>query len=192
MRRFLQGLGAGILLAALVMGISYRSDGAKVTNGDEIIEKAKELGMVFPKGSEAPKEVEKKEASSGSATSAGNLGANGAGVGADTSKKTAPTDKPKSTKKPKDSKASESASATPTTNPSTLKKGQKVMFTVEEGLLSSSVAREMKKAGIIADDKAFDRYLVDKGLGKMVRSGKYEMKVGDSYEKLAKIITHTK
>ena len=52
--------------------------------------------------------------------------------------------------------------------------------------------RELKKAGIIADDTEFDHYLVDKGLGKKVIAGTYELKVGDSYDNIAKIITHTR
>ena len=194
MRRFLQGLGVGILLAAIFMGMNYRSEGANLGSGDEIIERARELGMVFPRGSESPEGAKQQdnEAASGSAASA--TSAPGKGAGADPSLTKAPTAKLKATDKPKKATATpkSSAPATPTINPANLKKGQKVNFTVESGLLSSSVARELKKAGIIADDTEFDHYLLDKGLGKKVIAGTYELKVGDSYDNIAKIITHTR
>ena len=203
MRKFLQGFGLGILVAALVMGISYRKSTAGA--GEDIVERARELGMVFPAGSEAPDasedetEVVSESSTDEQATSASSQAVKGAGLGADSDTETKDekkdsennkTAKPKTTKKPK-STQTPAPTATPAIDTSKLKTGQKVSFTVESGLLSSSVAREMKKAGIIADDTAFDHYLVENNLGRKVIAGTYELTVGASYEEIAKIITHT-
>ena len=41
---FLRGLGAGILITALILSIGYR----KQDSGETVVQRAKELGMVFP------------------------------------------------------------------------------------------------------------------------------------------------
>ena len=213
MRRFLQGLGFGILLAALVMGISYRNNGAVA--GEDVVEKARELGMVFPAGTEEPDDGltaddldssgdstdgSGEEVASADSTSEGDE--QGAGLGGDNTSDTTDkkedssedssqaTDAPKATKKPSKTKEPSSTPSS-TQDPSTLKTGQKVTFTVESGLLASSVAREMKKAGIIADDTAFNHYLIEQGLGKKVIAGTYDLTVGASYAELARIITRS-
>lgn len=80
-----------------------------------------------------------------------------------------------------------------TKEPETKKsQGKIVTFTVRSGLLSSSVARELKEAGIIKDAQAFDEYLEKSGYGKKVIAGKYKIPVGASYETIAEIITRKK
>lgn len=221
MRRFLQGLGLGLLVAAIVMGIGTRSNGS--SSDDNIVERARELGMVFPKEAgtdeipnpdmtEAPVSTDDSEAASGS-------GAVGAGVGGDggiatstapeeseeptatpnatkAPKKTTepkatskPTEKPEETKEPKESESSD-PNATPSTH-KVLERGTVVNFKVRSGLLSSSVARELYEAGIIEDMWDFDHYIVRNNLGDRIIAGEYELKVGDSYAKIARIITHS-
>lgn len=161
---FLRGLGVGIVITTLVLCICYRNQDSE----QSIVEQAKELGMEFPE--KTPDTLVKpsatpEETASGSATKA-------------TEKASAsPTAK---------------ATATPTVTPKKAKKsedGKTYTFTVRSGLLSSSVARELKEAGIIDDDDAFNDYILEKGWGRKVRAGKYKIPVGASYFKIAKIIT---
>ncbi len=212
MRRFLQGLGLGLLVAAIVMGIGTRKGSS---NADEsVVEQARELGMVFPKDvktddtadfeqSLPPEPTEASEAASGA-------GAKGAGVGGDTEDTVAettddstevtpePSESPKPTKKPKknkDKKAEESLPPAegPNSTPRThkiLEPGTVVNFTVRDGLVSSSIAREMYEQGIIDDMWEFDHYITRNNLGRSIINGTYELKVGDSYANIARIITH--
>ncbi|MBO6108495.1 MAG: hypothetical protein J6P16_03715 [Eubacterium sp.] len=83
MRHFLQGLGLGLLVAALVMGINTRNQ----SSADEsVVEQARALGMVFPK--EAPEQDividtgETAEADTDTVAEAGGA-ATGAGAGVD-------------------------------------------------------------------------------------------------------------
>ncbi|MCR5526814.1 MAG: hypothetical protein K6F39_05460 [Lachnospiraceae bacterium] len=45
LKYYLRGLGIGIVVTAIVMGISLGSKGGKNLTDDEIISRAKELGM---------------------------------------------------------------------------------------------------------------------------------------------------
>lgn len=177
---FLRGLGVGILLTALVLCIGYR----KQNSADTIIKKARELGMVFPKK-----------------TSDSLLSASGSAAEVTTSPTVSPT--PEQTTAPTDSPTpvpTQTATVKPTpaatqgTKTDSKKNntsGNTRTFTVRGGLLSSSVAREMKQAGIIKDADAFDDYVERRGMARKIRAGKYKIPVGASYAQILKIITRS-
>lgn len=184
LKYFLRGLGTGILLTALILCISYRSD----SSGADVVEQAKELGMVFPKGTERPIEeilvTAEPEENVPDAQAGKDAVGSGAGV---TGEESGATKKPEAKKT---SKPTQKAASKPTKKPSgTTAAGSGRKFTVRGGLLSSSVAREMKQAGIIKDDDAFDEYLEKSGNARKVRAGTYKIPVGASYEEIARIIT---
>ncbi len=87
MRRFLQGLGLGLLVAAILMGVGIRSNGS--SSDDNIIERAREIGMVFPKeaGDDTTVAPEASDASAPEGTEEPTEGGSekGAGVGGDDS-----------------------------------------------------------------------------------------------------------
>lgn len=187
---FLRGLGTGIILSALILCISYRSS----RSDENVVDQAKELGMVFPEGTQQPEQLEEIISTD---TPAPTQNSSGAGVtghetvpgGADKTDTPAPTtvpETPKKTKKPK--KTVKPAS---TKKPDSVK-GSGVNFKVRGGLLSSTVAREMKEAGILQNDKKFDEYLVNSGYATKIREGTYRIPVGASYAEIAKIITRSK
>ena len=209
MRRFLQGLGLGLLVAAVLMGIGTRKNSSSAN--ESVVEQARELGMVFPKDvknqdtsdieeSAAPEPAKEDESVSGA-------GAKGAGVGGDSDVSEAdeatpepsPSESPKPTKKPKKKKDKNAEeSYPPAEGPNATPRGHKelepgtvVEFKVRDGLVSSSIAREMYEQGIIDDMWEFDHYITRNNLGRSIINGTYELKVGDSYENIAKIITHS-
>ena len=133
MRRFLQGLGIGLLVAAIVMGIGTRSAVSSSSN-ENVIERARELGMVFPREA-GDDEVEKLAESSDEPaaepedeTASG--GAVGAGVGgdSDTEVSAAPTEsvEPEKSEAPTaDPSASPETSGEPEKSPKPSKKPKK-------------------------------------------------------------------
>ena len=163
---FLRGLGIGILFTALVLCISYRSE----NSDSSVIERAKKLGMEFP---------EKTSDTLFKPTATPDTAVSGQAV------KT-PTATPGTTGIPTATSTSKT-SAKPTEKTT----GKMHTFTVRNGLLSSSVSREMKEAGIIKDADAFDEYLEKSGMGRKVMAGKYKIPSGASYEEIARIITKT-
>lgn len=186
---FLRGLGIGILVTTLVLCVSYR----KKNSDSSIVERARELGMEFPE--KTPEALLQPSASP-------NVAVSGAAADRMTEQpKEAPSSEPEASV----TQPPQSATAVPTVKPTakptakpTVKPTAKPKktadkntrtFTVRGGLLSSSVAREMKAAGVIEDDDALDDYLEKNGLARKVRAGTYKIPVGASYEEIAKIIT---
>lgn len=220
---FLRGLGLGIVLSTLILCISYRASQSNVS----VVDQAKELGMVFPEGTQPPDVFESPPPS---AEPSVQENSSGAGVTAASTEKPAeistpepvstpepaetfvpepaptpepvatpepvktpePTKKPNTTKKPKATqKPAATQKPTATRNPVS-STGSKIRFKVRGGLLSSSVAREMKEAGIIENDKKFDEYLEKNGYARKIREGIYDIPKGASYYQLARIITRGK
>lgn len=173
---FLRGLGVGIVVTALLLCITYRN----TKENTNIIQQAKELGMVFPKNetesaeetaNRLAQEVKKQENVEQTVTQSAVV-----------------AEDKELTEKEKKAKEKLESSEKDIKNASAFQNGKKT-FVVRSGLLSSSVSREMEEAGIIEDSKAFDEYLEKKGYGRMVRSGKYKIPEGADFETIAKIIT---
>ncbi len=167
LKYFLRGLGTGIILTALILCISYRSG----KSGESVVDQAKELGMVFPEGTRPPEttpevslqpateEPEKKD----------KISSSGAGV--------------------MGTEVSESPEPEPSSSAEPGEKKRKDTFRVRDGLLSSTVAEELKEAGFIKNDKAFDDYMEENGYAQKIRKGTYTIPKGASYRDIAEIIT---
>lgn len=186
LRFFLRGFGVGIVLTAILLCVSYRSGR---TSGGDIVEEAKKLGMVFPEGTQATEVNESTAMPTVTPARQEERIVSGAGVTGKPKEETGKTAKP--TQKPT-TKPTQKPTQKPTTKPAPKTNKSGIKFTVRNGLLSSSVSREMKEAGIIKDADAFDEYLEKNRYGRKVRSGTYFIPIGASYEEIAKIITREK
>lgn len=176
-RFFLRGLGAGIILTALILCVGYRVNAPE----QNIVEEARKLGMVFPEGTSVPTGTASRQQGDTSPgdTSQGEISP------VETSSGKIPSGK---------TSASMSAAPAETSNSAGVKKGQSAKvqgtrFTVRGGLLSSSVAREMMEAGIIKSDKVLDDLLEKNGYAREIQAGTYFIPAGSTYEEIAKIIT---
>ena len=156
---FLRGLGVGIVLTALAFSIGYRVNAPK----QNVVEQAKELGMVFPEGTAVPVAVTEQPVQ-------------------ETPAQETPAQTETATRRPKQSEK-------PQNTPISEEDIKGTRFTVRGGLLSSSVAREMMEAGIIKSDKALDDYLEKSGYATEIRAGTYFIPKGAGYEEIARIIT---
>lgn len=191
MKFFLRGLGIGILVTTLVLCICYR----KQNSESSIVERARELGMIFPdqtpdtllKPSVSPEAAVSGEAAVMVATSQPVITPSPEPVVQATEPPVNPTAAPTAVPTAAPTAAPTARPAEPTAQRTDGRKTQ--TFTVRGGLLSSSVAREMKAAGVIRDDEALDDYLEKNGLARKVRAGTYKIPVGASYEEIARIIT---
>ena len=156
---FLRGRGVGIVLTALAFSIGYRVNAPK----QNVVEQAKELGMVFPEGTAVPVAVTEQPVQ-------------------ETPAQETPAQTETATRRPKQSEK-------PQNTPKSEEDIKGTRFTVRGGLLSSSVAREMMEAGIIKSDKALDDYLEQSGYATEIRAGTYFIPKGAGYEEIARIIT---
>ncbi len=70
--------------------------------------------------------------------------------------------------------------------------GETVTITVTRGSGSETVARNCAKAGLVESASAFDKYLIDNGYSKSIRTGTFEIPVGSDMQTIAKILTGRK
>ena len=120
MKRFLQGLGLGLVIAAIAMGITMRKDESLA--GESLVEKAREIGMVFPQGSGRPDAFSEDKSEDEASPEPTKSGKKGAGVGAEgdsgeeESGEEAASSKPETSEKPSE-KPKVSETPKPTESP---------------------------------------------------------------------------
>ena len=164
LKYYLRGLGIGILVTCLIFMISNKSRVKEVTD-DEIRTRAKELGMVEQTLANGPI---------------------GNGVFDETEIETeieieteteTEIETEMETNTETESQIQEEIAST-------------VYITVKSGDSSYTVCKEMEKAGLIEDAKAFDQFLSKNGYDRRISVGRHELIVGSSLEEMGKALTH--
>ena len=214
---FLRGLGFGVIITAIIMSITYRINMPKEVNIVEEAKKIgmvfpKEINnkndseknasqvAIDEKDSKKNKEANKKKNKKASqkVTKSPSPSPTASFIPQTASPK--PSNIPLSTPVPEVTKVPE-ATKKPSKIRMSLKSSKKnsklkrtinkklQKFKVREGLLSSSVAREMREQGLIENEDNFDHYIENHGLGRKIKSGNYKIKPKTSFERLAQIIT---
>lgn len=201
LKYYLRGLGIGILITTVILSLA--GIGRKNMTDEEVVKRAKELGMVESTLlSDLPDQTKtddvrptEPETSLQPETSEQENSAE-----PETSPEPETSLQPE-TSEPEISEPEESAS-TPETpvapeetpvspedgNPDT-PAGETVTLVIGRGESSTTVSKNLKKAGIVEDAAAFDRFLCNNGYDKKIITGTYEIPYGASEEEIAKIIT---
>ena len=217
LKYYLRGLGIGILVTTVILSLA--GIGRKNMTDEEVIKRAKELGMVEstllsdladqaradevkptepetsePETSPQPEETLPEETTPEQETAPGQENGaeqettpgqeNGAEQettpgqenGAEQEKATEPATTPETPVSPEDG-----SSDTPA--------GETFTLVIGRGESSTTVSKNLQKAGIVEDAAAFDRFLCNNGYDKKIITGTYEIPYGASEEEIAKIIT---
>lgn len=206
LKYYLRGLGIGILITTVILSLA--GIGRKNMTDEEVVKRAKELGMVestllsdLPDQTKAEEvrptepETPEPETSLQPETSEQEISAEPeAGPGPETSEP--------ETLEPEVSSEPEESASTPETpvapketpvspedgNPDT-PAGETVTLVIGRGESSTTVSKNLQKAGIVEDAAAFDRFLCNNGYDKKIITGTYEIPYGASEEEITKIIT---
>ena len=213
LKYYLRGLGIGILITTVILSLA--GIGRKNMTDEEVVKRAKELGMVestllsdLPDQTKVEEvrptepETPEPETSLQPETSEQEISAEPeAGPGPETSEP--------ETLEPEVSPEPEETASTPETpvapeetpvapeetpvspedgNPDT-PAGETVTLVIGRGESSTTVSKNLQKAGIVEDAAAFDRFLCNNGYDKKIITGTYEIPYGASEEEIAKIIT---
>ena len=208
LKYYLRGLGIGIVVTALIMGLST---GNTVPMTDaEIKAKAAMLGMVESESlrlsdrgtaTASPEATNNPEGTEASETPGATVGPE-AEVTATPEATALPevtatpgaTVSPEATATPEVTTTPE-ATATPATTATpeaTASPKATVTIIVQKGDGSDTVSRRLAEAGVIEDASGFDRYLIEKGYSRKISIGTYEIETGLPEEEVAKIITKTR
>ena len=177
LKSYLRGLGLGIIITALILGISNSSK--KEMSDSEIKARARELGMTDT--SEVLTE-NKDNAESSSAPSSSTS----------SSKKELQTTKTGSTgvtasTETKTSVEIKTSAETKTSVETKTSAVQKI--SIVSGDSSYSVASKLEKAGLVKSASEYDSYLCSNGYDKKIRTGTYDIQAGDTDAQIAEKIT---
>ena len=185
LKYYLRGLGIGILVTAVIMGITQES--RKQTLSDrEIRERAAALGMVEPGNSLA--DLKATEAPTATAKPTQKPVATETPAATATTKPTEkPTEKPtaKPTQKPTE-KPTEKPTQKPIQKPT--EEEDTYVLEIQSGDGSYQVSYRLQQAGLVADARDFDNFLCSKGYDRKLRIGSYEIPKTATEEEISEIL----
>lgn len=190
---FVRGLGVGIIFGALIMLVAYMTSGKKSISDEEVIARAKKLGMV----KESEYVLTGSTDSDATNKSLDELVQESAEISAtatqETTEATTEATTEQETTQATTEAATEKATTEATTEKATTEKPKKedtkVTITVSGGMSSETISGLLEDADLIDSASKFNRFLVEKGYDMKLETGSFEIKAGMSYEEIAKILT---
>lgn len=205
LKYYLRGLGIGMIVTALILGISFSSrqeQASQPMTDDQIRERAAELGMVdsseltlaalqnsakqqAESTLEETTETQEQKEITGETTEETETNAEPQETQTETAEPET-TASPEPAAEPETTTAQEVTSAPETT---AAEQTQTAGITINRGADSGSVSRQLYEAGLVENAKAFDNYLCNNGYSRSINPGTYEIAPGTSEEEIAKIIT---
>ena len=181
LKYYLRGLGIGILVTAVIMGVTQGS--RKETLSDrEIRERAAALGMVEPGNSLADLEAAETPAATEIPEAIETPVATEIPEAIETP---AATETPEATEAPA---ATPEVTARPTQKPAEEEEGSSYTFEIQAGDSSYQVAYRLQQAGLVADARDFDNYLCSKGYDRKLKTGSYEIPETATEEEISEIL----
>ena len=170
---FLRGLGAGILLATIVLFAvySYRYSDSK------IIQRAKELGMVYDSkeqgaGDEKPASAAVKETTTEPETKE---------PPAETTTEPEITTQPETTTVQPATKATTAAVTGENT-------GDSIKVTIPSGTKATTLAQELENLKVVESAEDFKNFLIENNYTHRLLSGEFYLNAGMSYEEIISVI----
>ena len=187
LKYYLRGLGIGILVTAVIMGVTQGS--RKETLSDrEIRERAAALGMVEPGNSLADLEAAETPAATEIPEAIETPVATEIPEAAETP---AATETPEAAETPAATEApaaTPEVTARPTQKPAEEEEGSSYTFEIQAGDSSYQVAYRLQQAGLVADARDFDNYLCSKGYDRKLKTGSYEIPETATEEEISEIL----
>lgn len=189
LKYYLRGLGIGILVTAVIMGVTQGS--RKETLSDrEIRERAAALGMVEPGNSLADLEAVETPAATETPEAVETPAATEIPEAAETP---AATETPEAAETPAATEApaateTPEVTARPTQKPAEEEEGSSYTFEIQAGDSSYQVAYRLQQAGLVADARDFDNYLCSKGYDRKLKTGSYEIPETATEEEISEIL----
>jgi len=216
LKYYLRGLGVGIIVAALVMGVSANGKTESLTD-EQIIARAKELGMVDGVLSELPETDEETESTEDTEDADNDeapdqtwaepgAGAEGAAGEEDVSVQEAesamepqpvnikdadidlePSEAEEGGEEAGEAGTPESGEASD--SPDTVSDVKIYTVSVYPGEGSYTVSRKIAALGLVESANFFDTFLCQNGYDKKLCTGNYRIQEGASAEEIAKVLT---
>ena len=200
LKYYLRGLGIGIMVTAVIMGVSDSKGQAQITDA-QIVARAKELGMVDGVLSQLEETKEPEEEKPETVELE-------AEKSAESEKEPEPEKALESEKEPEPEKASKSEekseeveleqteekpeqaeASEPAEETAEQEVVKKIVVTVYPGEGSYTVSRKLAALGLVESADIYDKFLCQNGYDKKIITGNHEIEVGMSAEEIAKALT---
>lgn len=170
LKYYLRGLGIGMIVTALILGISFsnrQDQTSQIMTDDQIRERAAELGM-----------VDSSELTLAALQNSAKQPTEGTPEENTQTQEQNNIEAEPETTVPAEPEVTEAPQRTQTAS-----------ITIQRGDDSGSASRRLYEAGLVENAKAFDNYLCNNGYSRSINPGTYEIAPGTSEEEIAKIIT---
>ena len=167
LKYYLRGLGIGIVVTAVIMGVSAERQKPVMTD-EQIIARAKELGMVEQEGILA--EIA------------------GESVAAVDQTEEAKAETPKQQEAKEEMPKTETADQE-TAKPETVQKTSSVVVSIYPGEGSYTVSRKLAALGLVESADIYDKFLCQNGYDKKLCTGNYTITEGATADEIARILT---
>ena len=199
LKYYLRGLAVGILVTTIILAISF-SQTKKELSDQEVINRAKQLGMVMADsgkiedyredtqtetGQSEQGETEENvtgDTQNGEEDNEGVTGDNG----------TVPGDNGTVTGDNEggigDNEGGTADNGTGTEDAGSDTEGKMVTFVISKGQFGRQISESLKKEGLVDDAEAFMKYLGETGKSEEILPGTYEIPMGSTYEEIVKIL----
>ena len=167
LKYYLRGLGIGIVVTAVIMGVSAERQKPVMTD-EQIIARAKELGMVEQEGILA--EIAGESVVAVDQT--------------EEAKAEAPEQEEVKAETPKTETADQE-----TAKPETVQKTSSVVVSIYPGEGSYTVSRKLAALGLVESADIYDKFLCQNGYDKKLCTGNYTITEGATADEIARILT---
>ena len=199
LKYYLRGLAVGILVTTIILAISF-SQTKKELSDQEVINRAKQLGMVMADsgkiedyredtqtetGQSEQGETEENvtgDTQNGAEDNEGVTGDNGTGTG-DNGTVTGDNEGGIG-----DNEGGTADNGTGTEDAGSDTEGKMVTFVISNGQFGRQISESLKKEGLVDDAEAFMKYLGETGKSEEILPGTYEIPMGSTYEEIVKIL----
>ena len=206
LKYYLRGLAVGILVTTIILAISF-SQTKKELSDQEVINRAKQLGMVMADsgkiedyredtqtetGQSEQGETEENvtgDTQDGAEDNEGVTGDNGTVTG---DNGTVTGDNGTVTGDNEggigDNEGGTGDNGTGTEDAGSDTEGKMVTFVISKGQFGRQISESLKKEGLVDDAEAFMKYLGETGKSEEILPGTYEIPMGSTYEEIVKIL----
>lgn len=180
---FLRGLGTGIIFTSLVCIVAFYTSDSKAISDKEVIERAKELGMVEEKISVKDFFTSEMTTNAKEKKSEKELTTELQTIGEQTSENKTEV---QTTETVTEEQKTETKTEISTKNEAETNDTKKTVdITIKGGMSSYPVCQRLQELGVIEDASDFDDYLIKNGYANRISVGTHTLTIGMSYEEIA-------
>ena len=178
LKYYLRGLAVGILVTTIILAISF-SQTKKELSDQEVINRAKQLGMVMADSGK----IEDYREDTQTETGQSEQGETEENVTGDTQDGAEDNEDGIG-----DNEGGTADNGTGTEDAGSDTEGKMVTFVISKGQFGRQISESLKKEGLVDDAEAFMKYLGETGKSEGILPGTYEIPMGSTYEEIVKIL----